>query len=152
MNQGALHVARRGRFHHEASVGCPIETHAGVSVVHASDDFVGIEQNDKMLGQEPQTVHDQVLLGKPDSTTVGNAELRPNHSDVYIRQFVGTREPSRRASYREFGNGRKNHLCRGMERRQFCLRAGSAFDIVCHAAGIWNLRMLHSPRPKCLHG
>src|ERR1700733_2270838 len=50
MHQGCFYICCRRWAHHEASVGCLVETHAMISFVHIRHDLLRIEQNDEMLG------------------------------------------------------------------------------------------------------
>jgi len=85
MHKSRLDIAGRRRSHHEAPVGRLIQTHACEGIVHVRDNLLGIEQNNKMLGEEAQTVHDQVFLRKPDRATLGYAETPANNADIYVR-------------------------------------------------------------------
>jgi hypothetical protein len=88
MNQSCLNITGRRRPHHEAAVCCLVQANECVSLVHVGYDLFGIEQNNQMLGQEAQTVHDQALLRKPDRATLGYAEMRTNNADIYVSEFV----------------------------------------------------------------
>jgi len=163
MNQSGLYISGRRRPHHEAAVRCLIQTNTCVGLVHVSYDLFGIEQNNQVLGQESETVDDQVLLRKPDRAALGYAETRTNHAHIYIREFVWIPNVFRAPCTRNLRNSRANHLCRWMERGQSRLRLGWVPDVVCRAAGFLkvffesglevrvgppedrNLRMLHLP-------
>jgi hypothetical protein len=86
-----------------------IQTDTCVGLVHVGDDLFGIRQNNQMLGQESQRVHDQVFLRKPDRPGLGNAKLGANHSDIYIREFVWIANRLCASCTRNLGNGGANH-------------------------------------------
>jgi len=135
MHKGCLYITGRRRAHHEAAVCGLIQTHACISIVHIRDDLFGIEQNDKMLGQKSESANRQVFLRKPHSPTFGNAELGANNAHIYIREFAWIANRICAPRTGNLGNRGANHLCRGMERGQSCLRLGSVLDVVRGATG-----------------
>ncbi len=88
MNKSCLNIAGRRRPHHEAAVCCLIQTNTCVRVVHVGDDLLGIKQNNEMLRNEAQTVHNQIFLREPDRSTLGNAESCANNAHIYVREIV----------------------------------------------------------------
>src|ERR1700746_1473045 len=88
MNQRSLDIRSSRRAHYEAAIGCLVEPNATIRFVHVGSDLIGVEQNDQMLGEEPESIHYQVLFSQPNGAAFRNAELRAHHSDVYIGQFV----------------------------------------------------------------
>ena len=88
MDQGCFHIRRRRWPHHETPVGCLIEPHTTISVVHITDDLVWIQQNNEMLGQYCQGIHNKILLRQPDGASFRNAKPSAYYAHIHIRKFV----------------------------------------------------------------
>ena len=62
MDQGGFHIRGCRWPHHEAPVCCFVESHPSVSLVHIQYDLFRIQQNNEMLGQHSQGIHDKIFL------------------------------------------------------------------------------------------
>ena len=79
------------------------------------------------------------FFGKPNGPLSATPSTSPNHPDIYIRQFVRIANWLCAPRTGNFRNGRANYFCVRMKRRHFCVDLGAAFDIVCRAAGFFQM-------------
>jgi hypothetical protein len=84
----SLNVAGSGRPGHKDTVTTGSESDLSISVVHGFHNCCRIEEDDKMLRQNPKSVYDQVRFRQPYRSGFGYPDATTDHADVNIVQVV----------------------------------------------------------------
>ena len=81
-----------------------------VGVVQVRHDVPGVEQHHQVLGQEPERVDLEVILGQKHRARLGDAETRPHDAHVDVVELRRAAHPVDRPVARHFRCGRADDL------------------------------------------